>query len=107
MTIERYGFDPNEKLLIVRADDVGMCHLVNKAIFEAFYKGVLSSYSLMIPCPWIMEAVDFFKENSHYDYGIHSTLTSEWEFYRWGTYGFRGTRSYALRQTRVFVEKRR
>ena len=77
MTIERYSFDPNEKLLVVHADDVGMCHSVNKATFEVFYKSVLSSCSLMIPCPWIMEAVDFFKENPHYDHGIHSTLTSE------------------------------
>ncbi len=78
------GFDRNDKLLIIHADDVGMCHAENKATFLGFQNGVVSSCSLMIPCPWILEAVEFFKENPDYDYGIHSTLTSEWRLYRWG-----------------------
>lgn len=78
------GFDRNDKLLIIHADDVGMCHTENKATFLGFQNGVVSSCSLMMPCPWILEAVEFFKENPDYDYGIHSTLTSEWRLYRWG-----------------------
>ncbi|MCX8183459.1 MAG: polysaccharide deacetylase family protein, partial [Crenarchaeota archaeon] len=78
------GFDKNEKLLIIHADDVGMCHTENKATFLGFRNGVVSSCSLMMPCPWILEAVEFFKENPDYDHGIHSTLTSEWRLYRWG-----------------------
>lgn len=78
------GFDSNDKLLIIHADDVGMCHTENKATFLGFQNGVVSSCSLMMPCPWILEAVEFFKENPDYDHGIHSTLTSEWRLYRWG-----------------------
>ncbi|MEM3747081.1 MAG: polysaccharide deacetylase family protein [Thermoproteota archaeon] len=78
------GFDRNDKLLIIHADDVGMCHTENKATFLGFQNGVVSSCSLMMPCPWILEAVEFFKENPDYDHGIHSTLTSEWRLYRWG-----------------------
>ena len=78
------SFDENDKLLIIHADDVGMCHTENKATFLGFQNGVVSSCSLMMPCPWILEAVEFFKENLDYDHGVHSTLTSEWRLYRWG-----------------------
>ncbi|MGB9895629.1 MAG: ChbG/HpnK family deacetylase, partial [Thermoproteota archaeon] len=27
----------------------------------------------------------FFRRNPKYDYGVHSTLTSEWKFYRWSS----------------------
>ena len=81
---EKLGYDKNDVLLIIHADDVGMCHSVNEAAFDILLNGDISSCSLMVPCPWILEAFDFFKSNRDLDVGLHSTFTSEWKFYRWG-----------------------
>lgn len=62
---EKLGYDPaRERLLILHADDVGMCHSVNEASFVRLGEGLVSSASIMVPCPWALEAVEFFKEKT-------------------------------------------
>lgn len=73
-----------EKCLIITADDFGMCHSVNVAIFRLLEEKVISSATVMTPCPWAKEAGEFCKSHPDVDVGVHLTFTSEWKNYKWG-----------------------
>lgn len=80
-TAERMGYPSDAKLLIVNGDDIGMCHAANVATVAGLREGILTSASLMVPCPWALEAIQMIPG---LDVGVHLTLTAEWKTFRWG-----------------------
>ena len=82
---ERLGYPKDAKLLILHADDLGAAHSIDAASFDALEKGVISSASIMMPTPWVTEVAAYAKSHPNADLGLHLTLTSEWETFRWGT----------------------
>jgi len=78
------GYPVDARLLILNADDFGMCHAINEAIFRALKKGVLRSTTLMVPCPWALHAMHFLADHPKIPFGIHLTVISDWVDYHWG-----------------------
>lgn len=78
------GYPPDARLLIVNADDFGMCHSINMATIEAMQNGIVTTTSLMACCPWAWEGMQLLQANADLSFGVHLTLVNEMPGYRWG-----------------------
>lgn len=82
--LNKLGFNADTRLAIIHVDDVGMCQASVEAFADLWEFGLISCGAVMVPCPWFLEAAKFAREHPEVDLGVHLTLTSEWETYRWG-----------------------
>ncbi len=80
----RLGYPADARLLLINADDFGMCHAVNAAIIRALQDGLATSCSIMVPCPWALHALTWLHAMPEVPVGIHLTAISEQPTYRWG-----------------------
>jgi chitin disaccharide deacetylase len=81
--LNEIGLSRHDRLVIIHADDTGMCHASLRAYEELTRRGFISSASTMVPCSWFPSVASYCRENPKTDMGVHLTLTSEWNSYRW------------------------
>lgn len=101
-TLRQLGFSPADRVVIVHADDVGMCGATVDAFLELAEGGVTSSGSMMVPCPWFPQVASRCRGRADLDVGVHLTLTSEWDGYRWGPISTRDPSSGLLDEDGYF-----
>ena len=80
---EALGHDPDARLLILSADLMGSTHAATAAAMTALREGAATTATLMMPGPWARHAVDQLAGAPDLDVGIHLTLNSELEDFRW------------------------
>jgi predicted glycoside hydrolase/deacetylase ChbG (UPF0249 family) len=94
--LKKLGYSKTDRVVIIHTDDIGMCQASISAFKDLWEFGLVSSGATMVPCPWFLEVAKFCKENPEVDMGVHVTLTSEWETYRWGPLSTRDVESGLL-----------
>lgn len=80
---EKLGYPAGKKVVILHADDIGMCPEANTSADAYLTDGDIQSAAVMMPCPNAEVFIDWAKNNPAQDVGLHLTLTSEWKTYRW------------------------
>ncbi|MEK7794086.1 MAG: polysaccharide deacetylase family protein [Candidatus Hydrogenedentota bacterium] len=80
---EKLGWPKGTRAVILHVDDAGMSYDSDVGTIRAIEEGVATSLSVMMPCPWVPDIVRWIKKSGA-DAGLHLTLTSEWDVYRWG-----------------------
>jgi len=79
--VEALGFSPDDSLLIVTCDDLGVSFASNSGVYSALREGMAKDAGLVVPGPWAREAAARYRGE---DVGVHLTLNAEYDLYRWG-----------------------
>jgi chitin disaccharide deacetylase len=69
--------------LFIRGDDFGTSHSSNVALSESLEAGILGWTSVIVVGPWINETIRILERQPDTSVGLHLTLTSEWDQFRW------------------------
>jgi Uncharacterized protein conserved in bacteria len=75
--LKQLGYNANDRLLIINADDFGVTKGTNEAIIQLLKSEAITSTSLMVPCPSSADAMNRIAGAGHREVGIHLTITSD------------------------------
>ena len=100
--LKKLGLAANDRAVIIHTDDIGMCQASVEAFADLNEIGIISSGAVMVPCPWFLHAAEYARQHPQVDLGVHLTLTSEWETYRWGPLSTRDPASGLLDEQGYF-----
>ena len=87
--LKELGFEPDDRVVVVHADDVGMCQATIPAWLDLAEGGLLSSASVMPVSPWFPHVAEICRKRPELDVGVHLAITSEWDTYPVGPVAFR------------------
>jgi len=73
------------KMLIINCDDFGQSRPMNEAITHLLEAGKVSSATIMTPAPGFDEAAAWCRKRGEPNVGLHLTLTSEFDGWRWSS----------------------
>ena len=89
--LRKVGLSDTDRAVIIHMDDVASAQAANAAYKDLVDFGLISSAAVMVPCPWFPDSAAFCRAHPEVDMGVHLTLTSEWNEYRWGPISTRDT----------------
>ena len=82
--LRELGFAADDRVVLLQADDVGMCGASVDAFFALAGGELPVSGSAMVPCAAFAEVAERCRARDDVAIGVHLTLTSEWDGHRWG-----------------------
>lgn len=81
--VERLGYTPEDRVVVIHVDDIGMSGAANQGALRAL-DGAATCGSIMVPCPAFDEIASIARARPELDLGVHLTLNAEYESWRWG-----------------------
>ncbi|MGH2616991.1 MAG: ChbG/HpnK family deacetylase, partial [Thermomicrobiales bacterium] len=70
--------------MLINADDFGMYAAINAAVVRACQEGIVTSTTLMVPCPGAAQAMQLLRNNPDIRFGVHLSVIRDIEHYQWG-----------------------
>ena len=78
---QRLGHPADTRLVILSADRIGTTHSSTAGGYEAIRKGAATTGTIVMPGVWARHAAELYRGE---DLGVHLTLNSELDWFRWG-----------------------
>ncbi len=79
--MEQLGHRPGTRLVILSADRIGTTHSSTAGGYQALREGAATTGTIVMPGAWARHAAELYRGE---DLGVHLTLNSELDCFRWG-----------------------